>query len=78
MPSKQATISSLSARRSEKTSTVPSMDALRTPRNNAETFDNVAKRKIQGRSREQLSKHLVKQLKNKHPRPNNAKMCSAE
>jgi hypothetical protein len=61
-------------RRSEKTSTALFTDALRTPRSNAETLGNVATRKTQGRSREQLSKHPVKQFRSKHPQPNNAEI----
>jgi hypothetical protein len=54
------------------------MDALRTPPSNAETFGSVAAHKIQGYSKEQLSKNLAKLLKNKHHRPNSTKTCSAE
>ncbi len=66
------------ARRLGKTFTASSMDALRTPPINVETFGSVATRKIQGRNREQLLKHLAKPFKNKHPWLNNAKMCSVE
>ena len=75
-PSKQATISR-SVRRSEKTFTALSMDALRIPQSNAETSDNVATRKILDHSKEQLSKHLVEQPKN-NPQSNNVKMRSEE
>jgi hypothetical protein len=54
------------------------MDALQTPPSNAEAFGSMVMRKIQGRNKEQLSKHLVKLFKNKDPQPNSAKMCSVE